>query len=349
VIEAGGFADFAVRFAPASAGAYSATLAINDLRVALSGSAEEAPVVEMELQSGWAVLRAGDAVEMGSVERRAVLRRALRVTPAVSAQVSGAGFSLEDGGGAGRWVVAYMGEKAGLAQGVLEVGGRVFPLRATVTEFPAPRPALVLIDDAKTASQVRFKVKLSETARTAYTAAVTLAFTPESGLPDDPAVALLPQAARSVAVRMEESAAESAELAFQTGTTAGRITVGVTLGAYSDQSVYRVIAEPVVLTAVKAAAASANAEVVLTGYDTTRSVTKAAFTFYRKDGQAAPPGRMEVDVSGAFGNYYRSNAGGAFTLRANFPVSGTHTELEGVEVELVNSAGARQAGRLRFE
>ncbi|MBI4894002.1 MAG: hypothetical protein HY821_25520 [Acidobacteria bacterium] len=348
-IEAGGVADFAVRFAPSSAGGYAATLYVNDQKVILNGSAAAAPVVEMELQTGWAVLRAGDAVELGAVERRSTLRRAVRATPAAAAQISGAGFSLEDGGSAGHWVVSYSGDKAGTAQGALDVGGRVFPLRVTVTEFPTPRPAVVLVSEAKTAAQVRFKVKLGEAARTAYTAAVTLDFAPDAGLPDDAAVALLPQAVRSVPVRIEEGAAESAELAFQTGTTAGRITVGVTLGAYSDQSVFRVIAEPVVLTAVKASAASANAEIVLTGYDTTRSVTKAAFTFYRKDGQAAAPGRIEADVSGAFGSYFKSSNGGAFTLRANFPVSGTHTELEGVEVELVSAAGTRQSGRLRFE
>lgn len=348
-IEPGGFLDFAVRFSPQAAGAYSSTLFVNDLKVTLNGSAEAAPAVEIELTAGWLTLRAGQLTDLGTVERRATLRRALRVTPASPVRIAGAGFEIQPGASASEWSIVLISDTPGAATATLDVAGRLFPLRATVTDFPTPRPAIVLPSEPKTGQQSRLTVRLSAAARTADSAVLTLAFTPDSGLPDDPAVAFLPQAVRSLAVRFAEGESESQEIAFQTGTTAGRITLRVQLGPNSDERSIRVSPEPVVLSSARAAFASAAAEVVFTGFDTTRSVSKVSFTFYLKNGQAASPGRIDADVAAPFAGYFKSVTGGAFMLRANFPVSGTASELDGVEVEITNSAGTGRTGRLRFE
>lgn len=348
-VEPGGFADFAVRFAPAAAGTFTTTLWVNDLKVALTATSEAAPVVEIETLAGMRVFGAGETADLGSVERRATLRRAVRVTPAVALKVEGEGFALQPGNKEGEAWVVVSSDKPGAAQGTLDAGGRVFRLRAVVTDFPTPRPSIVTVSEWKTAGQAKLKVRLSEAARTAYLATLTLEFTPDAGLPDDAAVAFLPQAARTLSVRFAEGESESKEIVFQTGTTAGLIRLRAALGSNTEEKSVRIQPEPVAVTATRALAASAAAEVTVTGFDTTRTVSRVAFTFYLKNGQTAAPGRVEADVASAFSTYFKTVTGGAFALRANFPVSGTFSELEGVEVEIVNSAGTARTTRLRFE
>lgn len=348
-LEAGGFLDFSVRFSPSGPGGYSRTLYINDLKVILNGAGTATSLVEIELPTGWQTLHSGDDVSLGSVERGTALTRRLRITPLLPAALSGQGFALLPGASSSESVISFLSDTPGSASGALIVDGRTFTLRVTVTDFPTPRPSLLLQSEPAAATQARFKVKLSEPARSDLTAVLSLAFIPAAGLPDDPAIVFLPQAIRNISLHIPTGAAESDEAVFQSGTTAGTITLRVTLGQNSDERTFRILPQPVTLSAARASAASANAEVTLTGFDTSRTTAKVAFTFYLKSGQPAAPGRIEADVTQQFAAYYQSVTGGSFTLRANFPVSGTYTELDSVEVEIVNSAGPAQTGRLRFE
>lgn len=348
-IAPGDFADFWVRFAPEAPGQYQRTLYINDLKVTLMGSSEGLPVLEVETASGWQMMKAGEATSLGSVERRSVLARRVRVTPSVALSVSGEGFTLEPGADTGYYTIRFSSDKAGLARGSVQEGARTFPVEVTVTDFPTPTPSIELLDEVGPARQVRFRVKLSEAARTNLTAAVSVSFVPDAGLPDDTAVMLLPNSVRTVPVTISEGSTATGELLVQTGTTAGLVQLRVTVGSRSAQASFRIAPAAVVLQSVKASVASANAEIILTGYDTVRSASKLAFTFYLRSGRTAAPGRIEVDVSQQFADYYKAVSGSAFRLRAHFPVSGTHTELDSVEVEISNSAGRTTTGRLRFE
>jgi hypothetical protein len=58
---------------------------------------------------------------------------------------------------------------------------------------------------------------------------------------------------------------------------------------------------------------------------------------------------LDVDVTSAFKSYWASITGGTFQLQATFPVSGTYTDLAGVEVVITNSNGTAQTGRLTFQ
>lgn len=348
-IAPGDFADFWVRFAPEVPGQYQRTLYINDLKVTLIGSSEGLPVLEVETATGWQTMKAGDVTSLGSVERRSVLSRRVRVTPFVPLSVSGEGFTLEPGAETSYYTIRFASDKLGIARGTVQEGARTFPVEVTVTDFPTPTPSIELLDEVGPARQVRFRVKLSEAARTNLTAAVSVSFVPDAGLPDDTAVMLLPNSVRTVPVTISEGSTATEELLVQTGTTAGLIQLRVTVGNRTTQTSFRIAPAAVVLQSLKASVASANAEIILTGYDTVRSASKLAFTFYLRSGQTAAPGRIEVDVGQQFSDYYRAVSGSAFRLRAHFPVSGTHTELDSVEVEIFNSAGRTTTGRLRFE
>jgi hypothetical protein len=348
-IAPGEFADFSVRFAPTAPGEYARTLHVNDLKVTLFGASVASSNVEIETSSGWLWLKAGEKVSLGAVERRSVLTRRIRITPAAPASVTGDGFQLLPTADPSVFELRFQSDRVGLAAGTLRVEERQFPLEVQVNDFPAPTPSFVWSGTPGPARQLSFRIRLAEAARAAVTGALTVTFTPDSGLPDDAAVMLLPISARSQPVPFAEGASESGELTLQTGSTAGTIRVRIVIGSKSAEETIRIPATPVVLTQARAAVASANAQVTLTGFDTARTASRLSFTFYLKSGQPASPGRIDVDVRNAFAEYYRTVSGSVFSLRAHFPVSGTHTELDSVEVEIVNGSGATTTGRLRFE
>lgn len=348
-IAPGEFADFSVRFAPDAPGEYARTLHVNDLKVTLLGSSTASSSVELETPSGWLWLKAGEKVNLGAVERRSLLTRRIRITPPAPASVVGEGFRLQPTADPSLFELTFQSDRLGIASGTLTVEQRAFPLEVQVNDFPPPSPSFVWVDDAAPAKQVKFRIRLSEAARAAVTGALTVTFTPDAGLPDDSAVMLLPISARSQSVQFAEGASESGDLVLQTGSTAGVIRIRIAIGSKAAEESVRIHPMPVVLTQAKASVASANAQVTLTGFDTARSAARLSFTFYLKSGQPAAPGRIDVDVKSAFADYYKTVSGSVFALRANFPVSGSHTELDSVEIEVLNASGSTSTGRLRFE
>lgn len=346
VLAPAAFADFSLRFAPTERGDFSATLFVNDLRTAVRGSAVAGPVVELEETAGWAPLTAGETVELGSVERRATLKRRLRVTPAAAMTLTGAGFTLVSTSDPTISEIWFTSETATTATAVLSVDTRRFTLRATATEFALPRPSIVTPPASlEPATQQKVVIRLSEAARATVLATATLTFTPLSGQPDEPAIAILPALTRTVSLSFSVGEREK-EITFQTGTTAGSVAVRAVIGTESAEVQFTLPARPLTLTATRA---SNLPEVVLTGYDNRRSVSKVAFIWYLKSGQTVAPGRLEVDVATPFRDYFGQNPGGTFQLRARFPLSGTATELDGVEVELTSAQGTVQTGRLKLE
>jgi len=346
VLAPAAFGDFSLRFIPTDGSEYSATLFVNDLRVAVRGSAAAGPLVELEAPAGWAPLAAGETANLGSVERRATLKRRVRITPAAAVTLTGAGFTLASTSDPAILEISFTSETATTASAVMSVDTRRFTLRATATEFALPRPSIATPPASlEPASQQKVVIRLSEAARAAVLATATLTFTPQSGQPDEPAIAILPGLTRTVSLPFAVGELEK-EITFQTGTTAGSVAVRAAIGTETAEVQFALPARPLTLTATRA---SNLPEVVLTGYDNRRSVSKVAFTWYLKSGQTAAPGRLEVDVATPFRDYFGQNPGGTFQLRARFPLSGTATELDGVEVELTSAQGTVQTGRLKLE
>lgn len=345
-LPAGGSYDFLLRFTPPGPGEYAATLYLNDVRVGLRGAAAGGTVVELEDSGGWRVLVPGASAELGSVERGAVLRRRLRLTPAAAATLTGAKFTLAPTGDPAIFELTFSSELAGAATAELIAGSSRYTLRAVATEYVLPRPSIPTPPASlEPAAQQKVLIRLSEPARGTVLGSATLVFAPRPGLPDEPAIAFLPQMVRTLPLQFAAGASE-AELTIQTGTTAGALTVQVTVGAASAEVRFTLPARPLKLTAARANLADG---VILTGYDNTRSAATVAFTWYLKSGQTAAPGRMEIDIAERFREYFAQNPGGVFQLRARFPISGTATELEGVEVELSSEEGTVRTGRVRLE
>jgi hypothetical protein len=73
------------------------------------------------------------------------------------------------------------------------------------------------------------------------------------------------------------------------------------------------------------------------------------FTFFDQSASALSPGAITVESSAAFQHFFGgSDLGGVFGLHAFFPVHGNPAQVDSVQIEIVNSAGTLQTGKVRF-
>ena len=77
---------------------------------------------------------------------------------------------------------------------------------------------------------------------------------------------------------------------FQTGTTAGVLTFTAHLGGVSSQTTVAIAPAPVSVSGAQGARSAGSLEVLLTGFDNTRTAGSLAFTFFDAAGNAIPPG-----------------------------------------------------------
>jgi len=133
------------------------------------------------------------------------------------------------------------------------------------------------------------------------------------------------------------------QFAFQTGTTAGTITITATGLENQTQSwSFDILPAKVQITSVSAQQDASSVVVTIDGFDNTYSAGQLSFTFYNTAGQAISPGAITVNAAQNFQQYFFNNnqSGGAFALQATFPVNGDVTQVGSVSATIANSAGS---------
>ena len=362
--------DFTVRFEPAEAGAYSASLRASDASLLLAAQAEPAPLLYLDYGGVLRLLAGAAEVNFGLVERgtpasRKFMLRNPAGQPAALARVTveGPGFRLAAPvaplllapGEAARFDVLCDPAVSGPQEAVLRVDERRYMLRAAAIDPPLPRPELVLdLPNARSGQQGSVSVRLAARSETRAAGQVRLVFQPAAvGASPDPTV-VFASGGRTVPFSIEvgDSAARfgarpSAE--FQTGSTAGTITIVLELERYSDQKSIMIPPSPVGISSGRASRGGNTLDVEVAGFDNTRSASRLAFTFYDRNGAAVPPGAVRVDATTDFRRYFEAtDLGGLFGLRARFPVTGDPAAIDAVEIEIANGAGAARSGRLKL-
>lgn len=165
----------------------------------------------------------------------------------------------------------------------------------------------------------------------------------------DPAIEFISTQNRSVpftVAKGEDTARFSGEtgIDFQAGTTVGTIIFTATLNDDTEQATIQIGPAVVGIDSIRVSKDSGQLLVATSGFDNTRTVSKASFRFVGKSGQTIGGAAVNADVTAAFTTYFaHPEAGGQFVLRATFPVTGDTKEVGSVEVELVNSAGSSRA------
>lgn len=361
IIAPGQAADFSVRYQPQSAGPHTARLQINDQIYELRGNSQAQARVEVQLGGDWVALSPYASRELGSVEQGKRLETFLRVVVPDGVPVgpnmpsiSGPGFRLAVSGT--DYAIWFEPQTPGAHEAVLTVGSRSFPVTATALEAAPPRPVLSYRSAAMESGRQEFvSVRLTELPKSPATGLLRMEFIPAlPDLGDDTLVVFLPARNRSASFTVAPGSldaifAGSPQLTLQTGSTAGTIVLRLTLGTHSEEVRISVAGAPVQMSSARATRGSNILEVTLAGIDNTRTVSKVSFRFFLTNG-AAIGEPISVDVANAFHAYYAGNpmAGGTFSLRASFLVSGPIETLDGVEASVLNKDGTISTGRLRF-
>jgi hypothetical protein len=240
--------------------------------------------------------------------------------------------------------VVWDPQSAGPAQGTLSVNRLGFRLTGTATDPPFPRPKIALDNLAlKSGQQARIAVRFDTPSPATGTGQLRLDFIGQA----DPGFGFLaPAPSRTVQFGVQKGQdlatfGTRADIDFQTGTTAGAILITSVLGPYTEQATVQLAPLPIQIDSARGTRTASTVELALGGFDNTRTAGPLAFTFRDRGGKILGTGAVRADAAAAFKNHFETaNAGGLFFLRAAFPVVGAIAQIDSVDVEMPNSAGA---------
>ena len=183
------------------------------------------------------------------------------------------------------------------------------------------------------------------------TVTLTLTFAADSG-PDDPTVQFSTGGRTATITIPAGSTVALTSVGVQTGTVAGTATITAKLVASSvditptpaPKITVRVAAAVPTATSVTATISGSGFTVTVVGFDTTRSITSANFTFTPAAGANLQTTTLTVPVGSIFAAWYASSAatpfGSQFTFTQPFNVQGGVASIASVSVTLVNSVGS---------
>jgi hypothetical protein len=372
-LTSGATVGFVLRFHPLTRGLYTAYLNVNGVRTTLSAEAIVTAQVALLDATGKTVLTPGDTTDFGAAEKGLEVARQFELSNPGAETVSvnllavtGAAFRATAGlplaaelkpAQTALFEVVFAPAAVGGQQGTLDLDGLIFPLRGTGLEPTLPKPVISVEPQVlRGGQQAKVSVRLASTARTSGSGTLTLDLHPSvSGKATDSSLLFPATGSRSIgfAVAMGEDSARfggGLETEFQTGTTAGTLVLTARLGPHTEQLSLVVPAGPPVVDTARATRLVSGVDVRVTGFDTSRSVARLAFTFIDHGGRMVAPGAIEVNVIEPFRQYFEgTDFGGMFALRAVFPVTGDPANLVSVEVELLNSYGPIRTARVPVE
>lgn len=374
-IPANGSASFSITFAPGQVGLTSATLLVGSLSYPISGNGavvsgmdalsiyyvdstgvRTQPQAATPISFGQSVAGAKAPVKLSFTVANP--QTSLNAVTLQTLSASGAGFALSGGpslpasispGQSIAFVVTFSANTLGNYTGTLTIGTRVFNLAASVITSALPQPSIhVSINPLTSEQQPTLTIDLASASTITAVGTLTMAFSPSvAKITDDPAIAFISTGGRSLQVSVAPGSTTatyngSSAIAFQTGTTAGTLTFTVTFPnqAPVTQS-FTITNSKIVITAAKAVRQDPNLVVTITGFDNTYSAGKLSFTFYDTNGNTMTPSPLTVDAASAFSQYFFNGdpAGGAFSLQAIFPVTGSVSTVGSVSVQITSSAG----------
>jgi hypothetical protein len=361
-------ADFTVSFHASGTGSYSAALRSDGISALLTITVVLGLTYAVETAAGKELL-GGAAVDFGVVELGQtkalhfdidnLTAQALNV-PAMAVGAgdfalsnAATGVLLQPGQSAG-FDIQFRASAAGPRSGLLTIGSRSYVLAAAGIVPALPKPRLTIdLPKNQSAQQGSITITLDAPAKTGGSGTLTLDFQPSPAGSSDPSIAFA-AGGRTAVFTFEPGDTEGrfgnqAMALFQTGTTAGDLTATVQLGEVTDRLSVTIVPAPMALNAAQAARSGGSIEILVTGYDNTRTAGPLSFTFFDAAGNAVAPGPIRLDGTAAFSKFFQeSDVGGTFALRALFPVTGDPSGVASFAAEFTNSAGTVTTAKTRF-
>jgi len=240
-------------------------------------------------------------------------------------------------------------------------------LAFTISILPPALPQVNISgvpETATSADQIDFSVALGSGYPLAITGTVTLTFAPDAVAPaDDPAIQLSTggrTANFTIAANATKAVFPVPQMALQTGTVSGTITLAFTLEAGGTQlpasGLTRTItigrAAPVI-SAVKLVTSSNTLQVQVTGYSSPRELTEADVTFTAASGSTLQTTSAIIDLTAVGKQWFQGSSsaqyGSQFVLVMPFTATqGSISAVGSVSVVLKNSTGASPASSASF-
>jgi hypothetical protein len=361
---------FYINFIPTGTGPSTATLIVigvdavtkapvPTLAIVFTATGAAAPTLT---DSGGNSYCPGATIPVGSTQVGTTLQTSLTLknttSSAVTATVAGQDFGPTApvtvlAGATQTLPISFTPSIANTETGTLTVSGLVYNLTG-VGFVQAVTPldlSFQLSSNAGLSSnQATVSIPLASPAALSDVGTLTLSFQPYGSLADDPAIMFMANSTRTMSVQVSPGntdvqfqAGNSTQCTFQTGTTAGTITLTLNLTVSGVTKTVSSTIVPALVSLDLSTAVSATDSILLSlsGFDNTHAASALAFTFYDTGGKAIPPGLIQSNVTSAFASYYLTNpqAGGVFNLQATFPVTGDITQVATVQVEFTNPAG----------
>jgi hypothetical protein len=282
--------------------------------------------------------------------------------------VSGAGFSLQGLPALPvslapqdkiQFSLSFAPTALGAVTGTLLLDSTNFTLRG-VGDAPPPLGNVSfagLLPTALPLQQPSCSVALSQPYPFDLVGQVTLAVQSDSFV-TDPAVQFI-TGGRSVTFKIPANtttalfgSGNSQQIAFQTGSVAGTITVSATFAIGSvditpapapSTAVTIASAPPQITNLALGTITSSSFEVLVTGYSTPRSMSQLNLQFAPSSGSNLQTTSLSVNVAATFSNWYQSATGSGYgsQFTASVPInySGSMSAVSSVSVSLQNSVG----------
>jgi len=354
--------EFAIRFAPAAPGSYSAVLTVGPFTSIVRATAVLAADVSLS-RGGQTILLPASGLSVDAVTGENVRIDLALSNPHAAAlaidplTLNGAGFRLTSGapgvlapGESSNISIAFSTQTEGTFAATLTAGARRFAITAFVTKARLKPPRIVADTPVVTnGKQVKIRLRFEEAIPVASAGTLRAAF---AGAFTDPAIQFQ-NGAREIGFTVAAGATEaqfgaSAEAVLQTGTTSGVIRLEATTEGGTTVETWSLARAPIAVDQAEARRDGSNLEVTLIGYDNTRTAGSANFRFFDRAGNPIG-GIVTAQFAAAFETHFAQNAvGGAFRLRAVFPVTGDATIVGSVLVEIANAVGRTDLQRINF-
>jgi len=368
-LKAGTSAQFTVAFQGATVGAYSGSLSVAGITVALAANVTQGLTYEVQQASGSSPLGTAPvnfgSVAVGSTATLGFLAvnqttAALTVDPIGIAAGDFALVGPSPGGAplapqaSAAFSIQFTPSATGTRTAVLSIGSQQFTLTGTGVSPPLPTPQVaVTLGEAQSAQQGTVAVSFAAAAQAAGSGTLTLSFQPLAAGAVDPGIVF---AAGGQALHFTFNKGDTAAsfagapaAAFQTGTTAGTLMLAAQIGGAVTQQNVVIAPAAIGVATVTGTRQSGGLLVDLAGFDNTRTAGMLSFTFYDSAGKIIPPGAISTDSAAAFSSYFASSSnGGQFALTAYFPVTGDPSQVSAFTVQLVNSAGTATTPQTSF-
>jgi hypothetical protein len=376
VVSPGGAMDIYVQLAAGSPAAYSANFQVNTISVILVVTVVAAPNLSVQSPCTGPNPNTG-AITFGTIQSGQTeacifsLQNSGAQSITVSTlTISGAGFQfiqmiqtpiLIPAGGLTTFTVNFAPSSAAVYSGMLTVGSQAtqtYPLSGSALP-PLPTPQIQFDSGAYGSDQQRtVTMSLPSPSPIAATGVLLLSFKPGTTVvTDDPAIVFVSNGSRSMPFSIDAGATQfqfqgQTGAVFQTGTTWGTISFSISTNVSVAGTATASMSIPPSVIAIDKAIATAEAgalNVQVSAYDNTYSAGPMSFTFYDLKGNVIQPGAVSADFTSQFYTYFTTaQAGSAFQMQVNFPVTGDSSQVMAVDVTLTNSAGSVTINQLDF-